>query len=1000
MTGMARLGAGIGLVGRRAEMASLGAALARATDGHPTGVLLAGDAGVGKSRLVAETVAAATAAGFTALAGRCLDAAASLPYLPFSEVVGQLAAARPEVVVEHPELRRLLPGHQGDAAGQPDRELGQLRVFDAMLSALDALTSTGPALVVLEDLHWADRSSRDLLVFLLSRLTAQRLVVLATYRNEDLHRRHPLRPVLSELARLPAVERIELAPLDAATSLVLVRQLADGTLDDAALRIAARRSEGNAFFAEELVSQSGRGAAGGLPDGLADVLLARVEALASETQDVLRLAAVGGRRVTHGSLAAVADLPDPELEQALREAVAHHVLVADTQSAAEDAYAFRHALQREAIYHELLPGERTRLHARFAALLAAHEDDPDVAAELAHHALAGHDLPRALAASVRAAHEADRREAPAEALLHMERALELWSVVPDPEAVAGITEVTLTSWAAWAASSQGDPDRGVALARRALDLAGRSDDAAPAAGIARRYALRLLDLAGHEAEALSAIRRASGLLGDAPRSTERAWVHAIEARIHCRLDRFDEARTAAEAALAITADLPDRSTAGEADNGTAARADALVSLGACDERAGDPGLARRRWAQAQPLARAAENLGVELRAHYNIGMSLLDEGRLAEADAEFTRGEARAAETGITWSLYGLDLRVSHVITLFMRGEWDAAESAAEIAGESVSATVASRLAAAGLLTAVGRGRLAAAARRATELRHSRTADEQVVMLLGQAGAEAALWGGDPATAVRRVDDTLVLLDELVPHQLGGIMLAALGIAAHAELAASGAVTGPQALAAARALVARAEETARAGRPRAGRLGPEGSAWLCRVHAELTRLTGPDPVAWERAADAFAYEAPEPRGLGYRQAYARLRGAEALLAGGAAHADVTDDLRAAHAAARGWGAEPLAAAAAAMAVRAGVRLDDGPAPRAATPDTLTPRERSVLELVADGRTNRQIGAELYISEKTVSVHLSRVMAKLGAGSRTEAVSVAYTRGLLTPRVAS
>ncbi len=987
MTGVARLGVGIELVGRRQEMAALGTALARAAEGRPSGVLLAGDAGVGKSRLVGETVQRAAAAGFTVLTGRCVDSAAALPYLPFTEVAGQVAAGRPEIVAAHPELRRLLPGHRGDDAGQPDRELGQLRVFDASLSALDDLTTAAPVLMVLEDLHWADRSSRDLLVFLLSRLTGQRLVVLATYRTDDLHRRHPLRSVLSELVRLPAVERLELAPLDRATTFALVRALADGTLSEPALRRVAERSEGNAFFAEELVSAE---AAEGMPQGLAEVLMSRVEGLSAETQAMLRIAAVAGRRVAHETLAAVSGLGEDALEHALREAVAHHVLVADTGCASEDAYAFRHALLREAIYHELLPGERTRLHARFARLLAEHGDDPDVAAELAHHALSGHDLPQALAASVLAARAADRREAPAEALLHMERALELWSVVPDPETVAGISEVALTRWAAWAASSRGDPDRGIALARRAVELADAGGDPAVTASANRRLAMRLLELTGYEDEALAATERALSLQDPAVPTVDLAWTYAVQGRVYVRPNRFAEARASATAALEVTDQL-------DPDDGAGARADALVTLAVCDERAGAPALARERWAQAQPLARRSGNLGVELRAHYNIGMSLLDEGRLAEAGAEFARGEARAGETGLTWSGYGLDIRVAHVITQFMRGEWDAAEASAEIAGEAVSATVASRLAAASLLTAVGRGRLDRAARRATELRDSHPADEQVVMLLGQAGAEAALWRGDPQDAARRAGDALDRLDELVPYQLGGIMLCALGIAAHAERAATGpAGDRAEAVAAARALAARAEETAVRGDPRAAELGPEGWAWLCRARAELTRLTGPDPDAWARTAAAFDYE--RPGRVGYRRAYALLRRTEALLATGSAHTDVVADLRAAAETADQLGAEPLAAAVRAMAVRAGVRLDEGPAPRVESPDALTPRERSVLELVADGLTNRQIGAELYISEKTVSVHLSRVMAKLGAGSRTEAVSQAYARGLLAPRV--
>jgi DNA-binding CsgD family transcriptional regulator len=209
---------------------------------------------------------------------------------------------------------------------------------------------------------------------------------------------------------------------------------------------------------------------------------------------------------------------------------------------------------------------------------------------------------------------------------------------------------------------------------------------------------------------------------------------------------------------------------------------------------------------------------------------------------------------------------------------------------------------------------------------------------------------------------------------------------------------------AARELVRIAEEAAERGLPRAGKLGPEGAAWLKRARAELTRLTGPDPDAWQEVVDAFGYETggsgpcSGPAPVGYRQAYALLRHAEAVLALGGAHGTVEPDLRAAYATATAFGAAPLAGGLRALAKRAGVRLEtaEPASPEAAGPDPLTPRERSVLALVAEGRTNRQVGAELFISEKTVSVHLSRVMSKLGAGSRTEAVSVAYARGLLTP----
>ena len=646
MAGVARLGVGIELVGRAAELAALTGALDAAVAGRPSGVLLGGDAGVGKSRLLAEAADRAAAAGCAVLVGRCLDTAESaLPYLPFTEIIGRLADTRPELVERHPALRHLLPGQQTRAEqGGQDRVLGQVRVFDAVLSVLDELAADTPALVVLEDLHWADRSSRDLLVFLLSRLSRQRLVLVTSYRTDDLHRRHPLRPVLAELVRLPAVERVELRPLDPDTTLALVRRLADGRLPEPALHRAARRSEGNAFFAEELVSAG----ADGMPHELAELLVARVEGMAADTQRVLRVAAVAGRRVRHGRLAAVSGLDIDALEQALRDAVAGHVLVAVPGTATEeDGYAFRHALLREAVYHELLPGERSRIHAGYAALLAgpAGGAEPGRAAELAHHALAGHDLPLALAASVRAAGEADEREAPAELLLHAERALELWAAVPDAEAVSGSDEITVTRWAAWGASATGDPDRGIALGRRALWLAERRADPELSSLLGRLYALRLLDLGGREREALEAARRSLTLIADGPPTGELAWAHAVLARVLGRLDRFTEAVAEAEAARAVAERAPPADP-----SALDASADALVTLAVCHEYGGRPELARRQLDEATALAQRAGNLGVELRAYYAVGISLLDDGRLRAAGDQLAAGARRADATGTTWS--------------------------------------------------------------------------------------------------------------------------------------------------------------------------------------------------------------------------------------------------------------------------------------------------------------------------------------------------------------
>ncbi|GAA2549912.1 helix-turn-helix transcriptional regulator [Pseudonocardia hydrocarbonoxydans] len=984
MTGVARIGAGIELVGRRREVAALVAALDRAAAGSPTGVLLSGDAGVGKSRLVAEAVARAGAAGFAVLTGRCLDTAeAALPYLPFTEIVGALAAEPPELVAAHGSLRHLQPGGPPRAEPESDRSLGQLRVFDAVLSVLDGLTAERPALVVLEDLHWADRSSRDLVVFLLSRLDAQRLVVLATYRSDDLHRRHPLRPVLAELVRLPAVERVELEPLGDADALALVRLLADGALTPQLLHGVARRSEGNAFFAEELVSAC----SDGLPHSLVEVLLGRVESLGPTTQRLLRVASVAGRRVRHDQLAAVAGLGVDELELGLREAVHHHVLVADEH--AGGGYVFRHALLREAIHHDLLPGERSRLHAAFAALLAdpAAPDEPGRAALLAHHALAAHDLPTALAASEGAAREADEQEAPAELLVHAERALELWPAVEDAEAVAGAPEYELTGLAAWAASATGDPERGSALGRRALELAELRADPVLTATLRLKYALRLLELDGDLRAARDAAEQAMAVFATRAPSGHLAWCHAVLARAHYRVDEFPDAVREAELAVRTAGALPDADRFAHA-----AAADALVTTAGCEAYSGRPQQARARLATARSLARRAGDLGAELRTYSGVGFSLLEECRFADAAAELAAGEERAAVTGLRWSMPGLDVRVAHVIARFLGGDWDAAETAADLAGAAVPASVSARLVAAGLLVAAARGRFEVVERRYAELGGHLVEGVQAAVYLGTAATEAALWQGRADDAVARSLAAQAALDAIEGYAFGGIALAALGIAAHADRVAAGA-DAADALRDAGRMLAHAEETALRGLPRGAEMGPEGHAWLLRARAELTRLTGPDPSAWDAVVDAFAYE---PAGLGYRGAHAALRRTEARLATGHHGSDVADDLHSARRTAAALRAAPLLAAVDALAARAGVARE-GAAP---APDVLTPRERSVLEQVAQGHTNRQIGAALFISEKTVSVHLSRVMAKLGAGSRTEAVGIAYARGLLAPRVSA
>jgi DNA-binding CsgD family transcriptional regulator len=464
------------------------------------------------------------------------------------------------------------------------------------------------------------------------------------------------------------------------------------------------------------------------------------------------------------------------------------------------------------------------------------------------------------------------------------------------------------------------------------------------------------------------------------------------------IGRYDEAGDLAAAAIETARAVP-----GEGPQ-TAAEADALVTRTVTvDIKHEGLDQALERLGEAVALAAKVNAYDVELRARFNRGAVLLEEaGRLPDALAEFDAAVERAAATGRTWSGYGLELRVLQVIARFIAGAWDGSEAASELAGEATSSTVVTRVSAAGLLVAVGRGNVDLAERRLAHLRDRWRLDQQVMTLVGLCGAELELWRGRPERAVDYIEEALQRLHKTAPWHFVALSLCAVGAWAYADLAeasrrARNDVAEQQAVAAGETLAEYAANTMETGRPRAAKVGPEGRAWMSRTEAEATRLRGKsDPAAWRAVIDAFGY------GDVYRQAYAHWRLAEALLASGdrLGREEAAEHLRLAAQTADDLGALPLRRAVDALARRARLRLDGRAAAAQTATDLLTPRERAVLTLVAAGRTNRQIGEELFISEKTVSVHLTRVMAKLGAASRAEAVSAAYTQGILTPTQAT
>ena len=989
---MVRISPDSPFVGRVREVSRLEQLLEQALVGSAAGVLVAGDAGVGKTRLTAELVRRAEERGVVAVVGHCVDlGAGGLPYLPFAEAFTDVAragdvpdaddvaraasAAVRSVALERPVLYRVT----GRVEQSPVDEAGErMPLYEAVLDALHAVTDgVAPMLLVLEDLHWADASTRDLLRFVLSRLSDERLLVVGTYRTDDLHRRHPLRPLLAELVRLPRVERVDVAPFDPDELRDYLRMLHGGQVPEAVVEDIRGRSEGNAYYAEELLAAADEAPDGGhrrvaLPEQLADVLLARLERLPQGVQQVARVASVAGRRVQDGLLRAAVGMPILEVDEALREAVAHHVLVPD----GSDRYVFRHALLQEAVYGDLLPGERVRLHATYARLLAEQGDGAS-AADLARHCMAALDLPGALAASVRAADEAVAVLAPAEALAHYEQALQLWSAVPAGSRPVGLDAVTLTLRAATAAGSSGELDRAVALAAEAVTLAAAGDPAVQAH--ARGRLAHHLYEDDRRSEALREIACVRELLEGSGPSPVRVWAAAIEARIATNRGHLAVTRSLVEPAV------EEARTLGLA----AAEADLLISLALNESEAGVVEGAAQRLSQATQRAQSAGDPGVALRAVYNLGINRIDSGDLAGARTTLEEGLAQAERAGMALTVYGIESLLMLLQALVLAGEWDVALATAARAGARAPKAQREWIASPLMPVHVARD-----PQRGLELTASLVPQAELqpwsshTVLAPHADAQRLL--GDYTGAVSTVRRTVEIKTETGDEWgLGQLVVLAVGLGALADAAAATAVRedeGELELLRAQGLefVERARLVAVRGHPRLGTLGPEGRAWLARAEAEAARLDGVDePEIWEQVVAEFDVVHR------YEAARSRRYLAEALVARGD-RAAAADHARRARETAVALHARPLREALDALARRTRLDLGGGPA----TSSVLTPREQEVMRLVAQGLTNRQIGRRLFISEKTASVHVSNVLAKLGATGRTEAVAIVHRRGLL------
>src|SRR5215207_7566947 len=746
-------------VGRVEELQTLEAARVRAADGDPAVVLVGGYAGVGKTRLVAE-LTSRTADGARVLVGGCVPVGdGALPYAPIVEALRALlgdvgvGAVRELVGPSWPELARLLPAlGEPQAGGGPPDQAAQARLFELLLGMLGRLGEETPLVLVVEDLHWADRSTRDLLAFLVRNLRRERVLLAVTYRSDETGRAR-LGPFLAELDRAGPVDRIELPRFQRREVAAQLTAILGAAPADDLVDATFARSQGNPFFTEELL-EAVRAGSRELPTTLRDLLLGRIEGLPEPARHVLRVAAVAGRPLSHRLLAAVAGLDEPRLNGALRAAVDHQLLVTRP---GEDGYGFRHALLQEVVYADLLPGERARLHAALAAALTAQPGwaggtSATVAAELAYHWEAAGDLERALPAVVQAASAAERSVALAEAHRHYERALQLWDRVPRAAELVPVDQTTLLEWAAEAAHLVEADLRAVERVRAALAGVDPASDPVRA-GLLHERLGRYLWLTLDEA-ALPAYKEAVRLVPSEPESVERARVLVGYAQILGLLGRDEESQQAAQAALATARRVGARREEGRA-------------LGLLDGEPGAFGEVEGTLANLLEARRIAdEQADVDGLGWACLQLAWVSEeaGRLEEALAFALEGAEASRRLGSPGWHDGLQDTAASME--FRLGRWDQADRHFRAALERDWVTgpggVHIRLERARL--DIARGAFAAGRRWLEEASGlaarggQAQSDAQFARLLAVARAELALWEGRDEEAFQAAEDGLAAM--------------------------------------------------------------------------------------------------------------------------------------------------------------------------------------------------------------------------------------------------
>ena len=988
-------------VGRAPELSSLRAALRAGT----RLLLVVGDAGIGKTRFAAEGLRDAPAERQLSAWGACLPLAEKLPLLPVAEALDALSrheggalleralAGAPEYVrVEAGRLLpRLLPS--GANVGGPTGEWERDRLFYGLAELLAEVAREAGLVMVVEDVHWADSATLDFLTFLTRTGRGAAVTVIATCRGDEV----PEGYVTQWLAHARSsghAREIRLAPLTRAEVAEHVAALM-GTPPAAMADEVFARGEGNPFFTEQLVAALLASAASGdvglrreLPAHLTELLAARAARCGNTARAVLAALALARRPLTEGQLCRVGELEVAEVRGGLRELAAARLL----GDPASGGYRIRHALLAEAVAAGLLAGERLVLHARIAEVLEMVGEQALAAEAAGHWAAAGRDAEE-LRLRVRAAEAAERVFGFAEAAAHWQRAIELGQ---RPTATRELTGIDLPGWYLRAVDALllgGDSPQAGVLADEACRLyAGHPDPAVAAviqerAGRLRGLGATLLGQPDASDGGLALVKEALRLFEQAPPSIDKAeaWYYYALLFGETQPDVFV---AAANRALDIGAKV--------GATALMSRTLSLLTLRSFNEGRVEEGF--RLIHRARALAIRSGDADAALSVAIFESDALLSVARFHDAATAAMLALQAASQAGLG-TYYNTAIVASNAADALLH-QGHVVEAGALIDPLTGGPPDREHRFVHGLRAEIDllRGDLEGARERwrtiaaLGDVGLMENAREEIQRMV-----ELALWAGHPDEALELVRRGLALVSKAAYLAKFCGRLLASGIRACADLAErarAGGVSVSAALAAGDELAGWLEHTGGVpliDHPFVATIPAARATW----QAERTRLVdSSDPDAWSAAASAW-----QDLGCPHRAGYAWWREAEAQLYTGQGRAAAAALQAAAEAA---DGHAPLLSRIRTLALRARIPLQPGLATDAENQEQsqvadshgLTARELAVLRLLAAGRTNAQIGAELYISPKTASVHVTSILRKLGVTGRVQAATIAERAGLL------